>query len=102
MRRTRLPLDLVPQWAERYGVKMNGVEIAKSATGHGWGIVANTTITSPKHPFLIVPPEFVINIDRVWDCSVTDHHLREILEANGAFAKVIMALTRETHDAHTD
>ena len=97
MRRTRLPLELVPQWAERYGIKLNGVDIAKSTSGHGWGIVANRAVTSARPPFLIVPPELVINIDRVWRCSETDRHLKEILEANGAFAKVSTTFARETN-----
>ena len=90
MRRTRLGLDSVQQWVEAHGVQLNGVAISKSRSGFGWGIAATTKIKKERHTFITIPPELVINVDRIWGCSITDGHLREILEANGDFAKVCM------------
>ena len=88
MRRARLSFESIPEWAKAHGVKLNGVSISKSESGYGWGVVATTVSTEPRHQFIVVPPELIINIDLIWRCSGTDPHLREILEANGDFAKV--------------
>ena len=88
MRRAHTSIDNLPQWVESYGVELNKVSISKLGHSCGCGIFADTVIQQPARPFIVVPPELVINVDRVWDCSRKDLHLREILEANGEFAKV--------------
>ena len=101
MRRSRLSLDLLPHWIETNGVKLNGVGIAESDNGHGSGIVANTMITSAKHQFVVVPPELILNVGRIWAMSVNDPHLRELLEANGDYAKVrVNFVTTLLHQMH--
>jgi hypothetical protein len=93
MRRAILPPDTFVSWAKSHGVQLNGVTIEKHPNGYGCGIIATEFCSKEKHPFITVPPKLVINTKQIWKCAGTDQDLCRLLEANGAFAKVINILS---------
>lgn len=88
MRRSKLPIEALPTWANLYNVKMIDIQVRKSDCGHGSGIFATTDSKSACQEFVVVPPELVLNMEAVWDFAKADRHLREVLEANGEFTRV--------------
>ena len=69
-------------------VQMNGVEIQHLDTKSGRGLVATAEADDEGHLFLDVPSGLILNVSTAWAHAKHDRHLREVLEANGEFAKV--------------
>ena len=89
MRRTFLPIEDLSKWALENDVQLNGCTVDKAPSGLGYGVIATASTSRFKHPFIIVPSQLILNRERVWICAETDSDLKEVLEANGAFAKVM-------------
>ena len=87
MRRSLLPIQLLPAWIALNGIQLNGVEI-RDLGSKGRGLVATKKAKEEGICFVNVPSSMVLSKDTIWEYAKSDKHLREVLEASGDFAKV--------------
>jgi hypothetical protein len=85
MRYALLSLDNLRAWAHFNDVKLFGASIEARIIGEdgndkGGGLLANAE-HGPGQPFLAVPLELVLSKERVEQCSKSDRHLKELIDA---------------------
>ena len=88
MRRELSPTTALPTWMALNGVQTNGVQIQDLDPKSSRGVVATAEAEDEGHLFVDVPSSLVLSVDTAWAHAKHDRHLREVLEANGEFAKV--------------
>ena len=71
-----------------HGVQTSGVEVRDLECGRGRGIIATSPAKEEGTLFVNVPSGLVLNVKTVWSHAKLDKRLRQVLEANGDFAKV--------------
>lgn len=89
MQRKFLPIEALPAWAELNNVEFHGVKISSLPDGKGSGVVATAEHTEEGTILIRVPQELVLSLENVWMYAKSDHHLREVLEATGDYARVL-------------
>ena len=88
MRREITPTTALPTWMALNGVQLNGVQIQDVETTGRRGVVATAEAKDEGHLLVNVPSSLVLNVETVWAHAKHDRHLREVLKANGVYAKV--------------
>lgn len=88
MRREHADIDTLGAWIDQNHVQLNCATISRLENGHGCGIVATENVAEENFRFVVVPGRLILNREYVWAQAESDGHLRELLEANGDFAKV--------------
>ena len=76
-------------WAERYGVEFIGTRVSTSSGSKGFGLFASKAFYGPGSILLRVPKDLILSLDNVWLSAKSDHHLQEILDVCGEFARVM-------------
>lgn len=89
MQRKFLPIEALPAWAELNNVEFHGVKISSLPDSKGSRVVATAEHTEEGAILMRIPQELVLSLEKVWIYAKSDHHLREVLEATGDYARVL-------------
>ena len=65
-----------------------GIKIGTLPGNKGSGVVTDTDRDETDALLIKVPPELVLSLENVWIYAKADKHLREVLEAVGAYSRV--------------
>ena len=93
MLRETLPVTTLPAWSRLTNVVLDGVAISSLDNGKGSGIVATKDLGKESVTLMTVPRDVVLSLETIWEYAKSDHHLHDILEAVGEFARVGVMLT---------
>ncbi len=94
MRRELLPIGTLPAWANWNGVGFHGVEVAPLPGGRGSGLVVTTQRNDEDSIFVTVPKDLLLSLGNVWMFAKSDKYLKEVLEAVGEYARVLVVFRR--------
>ena len=86
-----LPIHALSAWMNLNGVELYGVSIVSLPGGRGFGLILNNGghARDPQNSVLMkIPNDLILSLENVWIYAKADHHLREVLEAVGEFARV--------------
>ena len=67
---------------------MNGVHVQHLDEKGRRGVIATAAVEEEYQLLVDVPAHLILSVDMAWAHATHDHHLREVLVANGEFAKV--------------
>lgn len=89
MQRKFLPIEALPAWAELNNVEFHGVRICSLPDSKGSRVVATAEHAEEGAILMRIPQELVLTPEKVWTYAKSNHHLREVLEATGDYARVL-------------
>lgn len=92
MHRETLPPDSSLPWAKLNNIVLNGVKISQLGKSRGSGVIATRELSADNAALMTIPRELILSLDNVWIYAKADHHLREVLEAVGPYARVLQCV----------
>jgi hypothetical protein len=101
MKREYLPIETLPVWARLNGITFNDVQIRHLQTEGGVD-KGSAVVATGKKPvktsvdegeivpeiLITVPRDLVLSLELVETYAKSDHHLKEVLDALGDYARV--------------